>query len=107
LRRRQDFVAVTQRGRRVRHSLLMLGILPNGLEESRMGYAIGKRVGNAVTRNRVRRRLREIVRAAQLAPGYDIVLTARPEAAAASFKELRGAFVSCADRGRLIMAENR
>jgi ribonuclease P protein component len=99
-------VAVTQRGRRVRHSLLMLGILPNGLDETRVGYAIGKRVGNAVTRNRVRRRLREIVRATPLAPGYDVVVTARPEAAMATFDELRGAWASCAGRGRLLMAEN-
>jgi ribonuclease P protein component len=90
----------------VRHGVLMLGIRPNGLRESRAGFAIGKRVGNAVTRNRVRRRLREIVRATPLVPGYDIVITARPEAVLATFDELRGAFSHCARRGEILGVEN-
>jgi len=93
---------VLQQGQRVRHPLLGVGFRPNGLDESRVGYAVGKRVGNAVTRNRVRRRLREITRATPLVSGYDIVVTARPEAAAAPFGVLEQAFRQCARRGKLL-----
>ena len=106
LTRRQDFGAIAQHGRRVRHRLLTLGFQANGLPRNRYGYAIGKRVGNAVTRNLVRRRLREIVRLLPLAAGYDIVVTARPEAARASFDDLSRACGDCARRGGILMAED-
>lgn len=56
----------------------------------RVAYAIGKRVGPAVTRNRVRRRLRaSVVRhRAALQPGAVYLIGAGPAAAAASFEEL-------------------
>jgi ribonuclease P protein component len=76
------------------------------LPQNRVGYAIGKRVGNAVTRNLVRRRLRMIVRSLPLLTGHDIVITARPQAASVTFEELREAFESCARRSKLLMAEN-
>lgn len=56
---------------------------------ARVGVVVGRRVGRAVVRNRVRRRLREILRQLPLAPAQDVVVTARPQAAAASFWELR------------------
>lgn len=62
---------------------------PNGLEATRVGYAIGKRVGGAVVRNRVRRRLKVILRSLPMAPGTDIVITAYPLARDAAFEELR------------------
>ena len=102
LRRRQDFVTVLREGRRHRHRILSLGLKPNGLPYNRYGYAIGKRVGAAVVRNRVRRRLREVIRALSLAPGYDIVLTAGEASAAATFDQLRQAVHFCADRGGIL-----
>ena len=102
LRRRQDFVTVLREGRRHRHRLLSLGVRPNGLPYNRYGYAIGKRVGAAVVRNRVRRRLREVIRALSLAPGHDLVLTAGEASATATFEQLREAVRFCADRGGLL-----
>lgn len=89
-------------GRRGRHRLLGIAVRCNGLTDNRVGYAVGKRVGTAVVRNRVKRRLREIVRAAPLIPGHDIVVTAYPEAAGASFDELREAAFACARRSRIL-----
>jgi ribonuclease P protein component len=67
---------------------------PNELGTVRLGLSVSKKVGNAVTRNAVRRRLREIFYAAS--PGIpddlDIVVSARPAASEATFSELREEF---------------
>jgi ribonuclease P protein component len=106
LRRRQDFIAVLQDGRRLRHRLISLGVRPNGRDAARVGYAIGKRVGSAVVRNRTRRRLREITRTLPLAPGYDLVITGHPVAADASFQALEEALGWCARRAGVLAAQN-
>ena len=56
---------------------------PQPAAPARVGFSVGKRVGDAVVRNRVRRRLRAMMRArlGQLAPGWDVVVAARPPAA--------------------------
>jgi len=61
----------------------------NGLSLSRCGFAVGKKVGKAVVRNRVRRLLREIIRLTPLNPGWDIVLIARSQSATASHADLK------------------
>jgi RNase P protein component len=66
LRRRADFASVYDRGRILNDPLLVLRVSPNGLSHNRYGFVVSKRVGGAVVRNRVRRRLQEVVR---LAPG--------------------------------------
>ena len=62
-------------------------VAPNHLDEARVGITVSRRVGNAVVRNRVRRRTREILRhhRALLCSGYDLVVVAFPRAATASF----------------------
>lgn len=67
----------------------------NGLDVTRLGLSVSRKVGNAVTRNAVRRRLKEIFHAAladDLPEGLDLVVSARPGAAVASFQELSGEF---------------
>jgi ribonuclease P protein component len=104
LRLRADFDRVFQRGRHNSGRLLAVRTAANGLEWSRCGYAIPKRVGKAVTRNRVRRRLREALRILPLAPGYDVVVSVRPEAAAASFHDLKVELTLLLRRARLLDA---
>lgn len=102
LRRRQDFLAVLNEGKRVRHRLVAIGVRANGLPETRVGYAIGKRVGPAVVRNRTRRRLREIVRALPIARGYDLVITGYAPSADAPYGVLREVFTSSARRAGIL-----
>lgn len=64
LRRRADFGSVYERGRILNDPLLVLRVSPNELSHNRYGFVVSKRVGGAVVRNRVRRRLQEIVRLA-------------------------------------------
>ncbi len=85
----------------VRRRLLTLRSRPNGLDHCRVGFAVGRPVGGAVVRNRVKRRLRAIVRSLPLAPGHDIVIAARPASRGATFEELRDALASCARRAGL------
>lgn len=63
----------------------------------------GRRVGNAVVRNRVKRRLREIIRALYpiLVPGFDVILIARPGAAKATLSDLEAALRTVWSRARL------
>jgi ribonuclease P protein component len=92
LKKAREFQHVRQQGRSAGTALLTLGWAVNDLTCCRTGYAVGKRVGGAVIRNRIKRRLREIIRlqitAGHLTPGYDLVFIARPGAAQASSQQL-------------------
>jgi ribonuclease P protein component len=94
LRSRRDFAAVYQRGRSWSNQVLAIRVLPNSLPRSRFGFAVGKRVGSAVTRNKVKRRLREAVRALGSIGGWDVVVIARPMAAETDYAGLRRALTS-------------
>lgn len=89
LRRRKDFDNVYRYGRAFNNRLLVLRTLPNDLEHNRYGFVTSKRLGKAVARNRVRRRLREAVRSFDVAPAYDIIVSAKTAAAEADYHELR------------------
>ena len=85
--------------------LLMLGVLPvEGEKSFRLGLITSRRVGGAVVRNRVRRRLREIVRRHQhaLMRGVWFVVVARPAAAGANSAPLEAEWLRLAGRAGLI-----
>lgn len=102
LRARRDFAAVMRDGQRARHQLLHAAVRPNGLPLNRYGYAVGKRVGGAVIRNRTKRRLREVIRALPLAPGHDVLIVAHPAAADAPFSDLSAAVRSVLRRAGVL-----
>jgi len=91
IRDRSTFTALRLDGTRVRGEGVTVTFLPNDADRPpRVGYAIGRSVGSAVARNRLRRRLRAIVTDAgpRLAPGAWLIGAGRP-AAAMSFGALR------------------
>jgi ribonuclease P protein component len=94
LSRSRDFDAVYRKGRSVSTRYLVLYSFPREAdedgEEARLGLAISRKVGGAVTRNRLKRQLREIFSslAAELQSDHDYVLVARPGVAEAA--EARG-----------------
>ena len=92
---------IHRRGRSVANGLLVMRVLPNGLDRSRFCFVAGKRIGNAVVRNRVKRRLRELMRNSAAAPGWDTVLIARKGAGDADFKQLERAVHNLIRRTRL------
>jgi ribonuclease P protein component len=72
---------------------MVVRFVPNGRDHDRFGISTGRRLGGAVQRNRVRRRVREILRHApnDSGHGWDVLIVVRPPAVDASFDELRDA----------------
>lgn len=101
----REFSAVVQQGRMWTDGPLALRALSRGSGKPRFGLVVSKRVGNAVTRNRVKRRLREILRGLPVNQGWDVMLSARPEAATADYRTLRGVVIGLLQRGGLLAPE--
>lgn len=98
------FAAIQRSGQVRAHPLLLARSLVNEGGSIRWAFATGKRLGGAIVRNRVRRRLREGARAVlpRIQGGWDIMLIARPESARASSEDLHAAIVDLARRSGLL-----
>lgn len=87
--------SVRREGRSFSHPLLVMAMVPNGLEHSRFAFVVGRRIGKSVKRNQVKRWMREAVRLrikeGEIAAGLDIVFVARYSAATASYREVEEA----------------
>lgn len=90
LLRRADFDAVYQQGRRRSSRQFIVFYRANGRALSRFGMSVKRALGNAVVRNRIRRRVREIIRLhrEEIASGWDIVIHPRSSVATAPFAPL-------------------
>ncbi len=103
LRGRRAFDAVFQRGRVYSDQLLSMRVLPNGLPYVRCGLVVGRKVGKATVRNKVKRRLREGMRRLGLRSGWDVVVVARPPAAQATYSGLMASVASLLRRAGLLL----
>ncbi len=90
---KERFRQVRQTGRSYAHPLVVLCLLPTAAPDSRCGFTASRRIGNAVSRNRARRRLSEAMHLAWdlIEPGWDMVWIARPGINEATFSELQAA----------------
>ena len=86
------------------NSYLVLYARKNRTGTNRIGITVSKKLGHAVVRNRVRRRLREIYRLheEQFQPGWDIVVVARSRSVDAPFQKLTGAYLKLAQKAGIL-----
>ncbi len=87
---RSEFRRVYEEGQRRSNALCTMFFRSNGLGRTRLGITTPTRLGHAVLRNRMRRRLREIFRLHRhsFEAGWDVVLNPRPKVASISFQNL-------------------
>lgn len=91
LRRRVDFDAVVRRGQRAGHGPLAVHVHP-GMAHTSIGFVVSRAVGNAVTRHRITRQLRHLMRDRYLGlpAGTGVVIRALPAAAGRTSADLAG-----------------
>ena len=89
------------------NAYLVLYARRNRTATNRVGVTVGKKLGHAVIRNRVRRRLREVYRLHedQFLPGWDIVVVARSRCIGADFGKLTQAYLSLAENAGILREE--
>ncbi len=104
-----EFRRLYSRGKSASASNLVLYCRKNGRQENRLGITVSTKVGKAVVRNRVRRRIREIYRlnGHLLEPGYDIVIVARVRSREATFAQLDRDFLYLSEKLGLLALERR
>jgi ribonuclease P protein component len=101
----RDFARVKTQGSSQAGKFLVLGALKTeGLEEFQFGLITGAKLGKAVVRNRIRRQLREVIRAhrAEIMPGWQMVLIARWRAPQATLEDLERDWLRLARRMNLL-----
>lgn len=91
------------------NGLLVLYVRKNRTACNRVGVTVSKKLGKAVVRNRVRRRLREVYRLheSRFLPGWDIVVVARHRAITASFSDLTKAYLSLAKKSGILREDTQ
>lgn len=91
LRKRREFLGVYERGDKIRSTYFVLYMLENGRPHHRLGITVSRKIGRAVVRNRIKRRLREIFRANKQAiyPHCDLVVNAKRSAARAHNQQIQ------------------
>ena len=100
LRKSKDFLQFRSGKRTYSDGLLRILFRFNSIEYSRVGFSVGKNVGNAVIRNKIKRRLGEIVVLSDLLSSFqgDLIIIAKPNSRGASFNDIRNSLISLVKR---------
>ena len=101
------FRRLYSKGKSCANSMLVMYCRPNGSRENRIGLTVSAKLGHAVVRNRVRRRLREIYRLNEqkFLPGYDLVVVARSRAVSAPYGKLESAYLHLARKLEVLKSD--
>lgn len=90
IKKSEEFNRARSKGKTFRNKQFTMNRCPNGLQYSRFGFIITKKVGKATVRNKLRRRLKALVRERldSIEKGFDFVIVPRPQTSELSFMEL-------------------
>jgi ribonuclease P protein component len=104
LRRNKSFQAVYRSGKSYANRQLVLYVLPQHGRERRVGFAAGKRLGDAVVRNRVKRLLREAYRLQQhkLKSGFDLIIVGRQALVKETLPTVTAALLHLCERAKIL-----
>lgn len=93
--KRTRYLEVYSRGKRFRNGLFYIYFLENGLENSRLGLTVSRKVGSSVTQNRIKRQFRDIFRTAGklINPPSDVVINATRNTVGKDYNFLQKAFM--------------
>ena len=98
IRKPAEFRRVFSRGKRTSNSLTNVVAVKNDISYLRVGLSVSKRVGKAVTRNLVKRRIRSTFADMNITGGWDVVVTAKPNSSEASYEDLGEAIQKSVER---------
>lgn len=104
LRNTRQFNQVYKRGKSIVNRHVVMYYVKNGLDYNQVGFSVSKKVGKAVIRNRVKRKLKESFRLNEekITVGYDIVFVARVRCKDSNYKEMEKAMLHCFRKGNLM-----
>ena len=107
LKKKYQFNYVYKSGEHFSEKAIVLYVTPSKTKSIKVGFAVTKKIGHAVTRNKIRRRLREIVQKylPNLKQNYNIIVVAREGIVGFSFDELEKEFVSLTKKANLLRDE--
>ena len=96
LKKNYEFKRLYTKGKSAASQYIVIYIRRNNSNQNRLGITVSKKIGGAVQRNRVRRKLKEIYRLSEvkLNPGHDIVIVARVKSRDAKYHELETSVLS-------------
>ena len=106
LKKNHQFQSVYKNGRSRANKYFIMYIKENGLDINRIGISVSKKVGNSIVRHRVTRLVRESYRLHEnmFNSGLDMVIIARPGAAAVGYKEAEGALLHLCKLHRIFLS---
>lgn len=104
IRKNMEFKNIYKVGKNYWNRNLVLYVRKNGLNETRVGYTITKKIGNAVTRNKMRRRMKEIYRLNfhNIKEGYDLIFIAKRSIVNISYDELESSMIHIMSISKLL-----
>jgi ribonuclease P protein component len=106
LTERAQYALVYQKGSTYIDNLIVMKILSNGLDLSRYGFSVTKKVGKAVQRNRLKRLLRQILKLQLIKPGWDIVFIVRRQVGTVGYHELEKAITNLLGQACLLLGSS-
>lgn len=104
IRKNVEFKKVYKLGKNYWNRNLILYVKKNDKKVTRVGYTITKKIGNAVTRNRLRRMMKEVYRLNfhNIKEGYDLVFIAKKKLVGISYKELESSMLHIMSLAKLL-----